>query len=124
MKTNLRTFKYFSPTIKIIIFVGISIVFLSFMQEGFTPKEGFVPNDSTAIRIAEAVWLPIYGKKIYEETPFKAKLIDNKIWIVEGTLPGTKNQKKDGKVHISVGGVVHAEIQKSDGKILKVIHGQ
>src|SRR5882672_3840959 len=27
-------------------------------------KDGFVPNAETAIRIAEAVWLPIYGEKL------------------------------------------------------------
>ena len=72
-----------------------------------------VPNEETAIRIAEAVWLPIFGDVIYSSKPFKAKLVDDSIWVVEGTLP-------DGYV----GGTPYAEIQKIDGKILKVSHGQ
>jgi hypothetical protein len=79
---------------------------------GYIPKEGFVPNKLTAIRIAISVWLPIYGEKIYNEKPFDAKL-ENGIWTVEGSLP--KN---------SLGGVALIKIQKTDGKILLVIHGK
>lgn len=81
-------------------------------------KDGYVPNKETAIKIAEAIWLPIYGEKIYQEKPFKAVLVKDSIWIVTGTLkdPG------DGKD--IVGGTAYIEIQKSDCKILKVIHGK
>jgi hypothetical protein len=70
-----------------------------------------VPNEATAIKIAEAIWLPIYGKKIYEDLPFKAELRDSSVWIVQGTLP--KGMK---------GGTAYIEIQKRDCKILKVTH--
>ena len=73
-------------------------------------KYDLIPNAKTAIKIAEAVWLPIYGKKIYKEKPFIAKLNSSKIWIVEGSVYGTK------------GGAAYIEIQKKDGKILKVYH--
>jgi hypothetical protein len=33
-------------------------------QTGYIPKDGFVPNEATAIKIAIAVWTPIYGDKI------------------------------------------------------------
>ena len=79
----------------------------------FHPKDGYVPGAGTAIKIAEAVWLPIYGKQIENEKPFKAHLKDDMIWVVEGTLPP----------HM-LGGVAYAEIQKADGKILSVIHGK
>lgn len=73
-------------------------------------KDGYVPNAETAIKVAEAIWLPIYGDKIYNSKPFKATLRNNEVWIVEGTL------------HTQKGGVPYAEIQKSDCKVLKVIH--
>jgi len=76
-----------------------------------TPENGFIPDKETAIKVAIAVWLPIYGKKIYNEAPYKAKLINDKIWVVEGTL-------SEGKL----GGVSIIKIQKSDGKILMVAH--
>jgi hypothetical protein len=32
-------------------------------KEGFVPRNGFVPDAATARRIAEAVWIPLYGAK-------------------------------------------------------------
>jgi len=75
-------------------------------------ENNYVPDKETAIKIAEAIWLPIYGKKIYSEKPFEATLDKKaKIWIVHGTLSAN-----------AVGGVAYIEIQKSDCKILNVYH--
>ena len=78
-------------------------------------QDGYVPNEDTAIKIAEIVCLNVYGKEINEEKPFTAKLKDGKVWVIEGTF----NKGKYAK-----GGVAYIEIQKGDGKILKVIHGK
>lgn len=75
-----------------------------------------VPNKEAAIKIAEVIWLPLYGKKIYNEKPFTAELTSSGIWIVKGTL---KNLDLGAK-----GGVAYIEIQKSDCKILKIYHGK
>lgn len=49
------------------------------------PKNGFVPDDTTAIRIAEAVWYPIYGTpQISGKRPFYAHL-SRGVWTVTGT---------------------------------------
>jgi hypothetical protein len=79
---------------------------------GYIPKNGFVPNKITAIRIAISVCLPIYGDAIYNEKPFDA-VLKNGIWIVEGSIPKG-----------SIGGVVVIRLQKKDGKILSVIGGK
>jgi len=79
---------------------------------GYVPKTGFVPNAATAIKIAEAVWFPIYGKSIYTKKPYKVSLKNN-IWIVEGSIPANH-----------VGGVPYIEIQKTDARILKVMHSK
>jgi len=81
-------------------------------KHNYKPREGYVPDETTAIKIAEAVWLPIYGDTIYTEKPFKT-VLKNGVWIVEGSLP-------EGYV----GGVAEIEIAKDDGKILRVSHGQ
>lgn len=82
-------------------------------KHSFIPKEGFVPDKETAVRIAEAVWIPIYGeRKINAEKPFKARL-QNDVWIVEGSI--SKGIK---------GGVAIAEIAKTDGRIVRVSHGK
>ena len=67
----------------------------------------YVPNAETAIKVAEAIWLPIYGKKIYEYTPFHAEL-EKDTWIIYGT---PKAQK---------GGTPNIEISKKDCKIIDV----
>ena len=95
------------------VFVLLPVLFT---QNVFTQKteecQNLVPNEITAMKIAEAVWLPIYGKAIYRKKPFVAKLIDDKIWQVKGTLKAQK------------GGVPFIEIQRCNGKILKVVHGK
>jgi hypothetical protein len=78
------------------------------------PKDGFVPDAKTAIKIAVAVWEPIYGEAaIAKEKPYRAKLLTNTVWKVEGSLPAGIDV---------MGGVATAFISKSDGKILDVYH--
>ena len=94
---------------------AVSIVTASVAGEpkhSVNPKGGLVPNAETAIKIAEAVWLPIYGGAVLKKKPFVARLV-NDVWVVEGTLPTE-----------SVGGVPLAEISKKDGKVLRVSHGK
>jgi len=78
-------------------------------------EDGYIPNSASASKVAEIVWLNVYGTEINDEKPFIVKLKDGKVWIVEGTFNGGKH---------ALGGVAYIEIQKSDGKILKVIHGK
>lgn len=77
----------------------------------FVPKDGFVPNAETAIRIAVAVWEPIYGAdNIERQKPYRAQLV-NGVWRVDGSLPPN-----------TIGGTAHAEISQMDGRILSVLH--
>lgn|SRR6266568_4539693 len=72
-----------------------------------------VPDEATAIRVAEKVLIPIYGKKqIESERPFTAKLVGN-VWEVWGYLPPTMD-----------GGVAEVRIDKRNGRILKISHGK
>src|SRR5262245_12513240 len=77
----------------------------------YKPPKGYVPDAATAIKIAEAVWTPIYRQEtLKNEKPFTAQLV-NGVWIVRGTLPeGWK------------GGTAYAEISKETGSILNVTH--
>lgn len=82
-------------------------------KRGFVPKEGYVPDEATAIAVAEAVLVPIYGRdKIQSERPFHAKF-ESGTWMVEGSLPEGRE-----------GGVATVKLLKSDGRILFVIHGK
>ena len=101
----------FLLTIGLILTVGLALA--AETEHNFKPKDGFVPDEKTAIAIAVAVWSPIYGEdKIQGEKPFKATL-KNGVWRVEGTLPNGY-----------AGGVAVAEISKEDARILRVSHGQ
>jgi hypothetical protein len=76
---------------------------------------GFVPTADVAKKIAEAVWVPIYGKEhIEEEKPFQAVLVNSEVWVVQGSLPK----------RYTIGGTAYIEIKKRDGRILKVTHGR
>lgn len=82
-------------------------------QPKFVPKDGYVPNETTAIAIAEAVLKPIYGvTQVESERPYHAKLISG-TWWVGGTLPAGR-----------VGGVAVVRISKKDARVLSVSHGQ
>jgi hypothetical protein len=77
-------------------------------------EENYVPDSETAIKIAEAVWFPIYGKRIYKQKPYVVRY-ENGIWFVNGSLNMSSEE-------IVVGGVAYIEICKADGKILNVYH--
>jgi hypothetical protein len=82
-------------------------------EPAFRPQRGFVPDERTAIAIAEAVLVPIYGvEQIAHERPFRASL-NGKVWEVCGHLPRG-----------SLGGVAVVQISKDDGRILRVYHGE
>lgn len=79
----------------------------------FKPKDGFIPDEKTAIRVAEAVLSPIYGEeKIISERPFTAKLKKG-VWTVTGHLPEGWD-----------GGVAEIKISKETGEIISVTHGK
>ncbi|HST11915.1 MAG TPA: NTF2 fold immunity protein, partial [Terriglobales bacterium] len=53
----------------------------------YKPKDGFVPDAATAIKVAVAIWGPIFGEaKIANEKPYHAVLKEG-TWIVEGSVP-------------------------------------
>lgn len=82
-------------------------------EHSVKPDAGFIPNQVTATRVAEAILIPIYGEQqIESERPFSAQL-DGSTWKVEGHLaPGVD------------GGVAEVWLDKRDGRILHVSHGK
>ncbi len=105
---------YFSILLVGLILLGFSS-FTKTKTLEYYPKEGFVPDAKTAVKIAEVILNSIYGEKtINAEKPLVAKLNkDSTIWTVSGSLP--KN---------SLGGVATIQIQKSDCKIIFLEHGK
>jgi|GEM_PF-987451 len=82
------------------------------------PEAGWVADEVTAIKIAEALWLPLFGNEIYDSWPFTAELVDDSIWVVQGTL------NSDPGAVAMAGGVPYVEIQKRDCRVLILYHGE
>ena len=81
------------------------------------PTAGYVPDAATAVKIAEAVLIPVYGEqRIASERPFKAKL-DGDVWTIDGTL-----YCADGKTGICSGGTARVRLSRNDARILFMIH--
>ena len=98
----------------------IVILLTAANAQSYTPKDGFVPDSTTAIKVAEAVLIPVYGKeKIESERPFKASL-DNGVWTVGGTLHCSDG--KGGVTTHCVSGSAEVKLSKADGRVLRMIH--
>jgi hypothetical protein len=79
----------------------------------YKPAKGFVPDEKTAIAIAEAVLKPVYGdEQIRSEEPFHATLKDD-VWTIDGYLPAD-----------NFGGVATVRLSRIDGRILYMMHGK
>src|SRR5689334_734599 len=88
-------------------------------EHNYSPKAGYVPDEPTAVRIAEAVWIPIYGEaQLATERPFRAELRDH-VWYVSGTMP-----PPPGTNWTVWGGVAEASIDRRTGKILRISHSE
>ncbi|PYX86037.1 MAG: hypothetical protein DMG68_16570 [Acidobacteria bacterium] len=98
-----------------------TVFLLSLAQaQSRAPKEGLVPDSIPAVKIAEAVLVPVYRKdKIESERPFKA-ILENGVWSVSGTLHCSDG--KGGITTMCVGGTAEVKLSKTDGRILKMIH--
>jgi NTF2 fold immunity protein len=98
---------------------SLSIVTLA-LGQNFLPKEGYVPDSTTAVKIAEAVLVPVYGKKqIDSEQPFKAQLKDD-VWTVFGTLHCPNG--KGGIATQCFGGAAEVQISKIDAHVISMTH--
>ena len=73
------------------------------------PASGIVPDPDTAIRIAEVIWTPLYGREtVAGQSPIKAELRNN-AWTVTGSGPPEN--------------ALFAFIFQTDGRILSVGRG-
>jgi hypothetical protein len=91
---------------------GISILFR--VNSGIVPDNGFVPDKKTALKIAKAVWLPIYGRRKFLWTKYQVKLVNN-VWYIEGL----------NMIYLLFGvsgGGPFIKIDKNTGTILDVSH--
>jgi hypothetical protein len=74
-----------------------------------------VPNKETAIKVAEAIAVPIYGRKIIDDQRPLVATYSKGVWTVEGTFHG---------LGLRLGGVMLMQIQAKDCKVLRITHGE
>ena len=102
-----------------LVLITCLILFVILANKGsrsleYNPSEkGVVPDEATAIKIAEVIGLPIFGKTLNDYKPFHANLKNDSVWHVYG-LP------KKTWLYVQLGGCPEFEIQKKDGKVLKI----
>lgn len=76
------------------------------------PISGVVPDEQTAVKVAEAIFQPVFGSAEVEKwRPYHAQLDKSGIWTVYGTLPTGFR-----------GGTPMLKINKRDGRVLEVWH--
>lgn len=96
-------------------FFILAVCLKSFILSAQKEHQDYVPDSTTAMNIALAVWTPIYGKElIAKHTVYHAQLSeDKKIWKLFISKEG-----------YSEGSDIEAEIVKYDGQIIKIIRGK
>jgi NTF2 fold immunity protein of polymorphic toxin system component len=81
---------------------------------------GLIPNEGTALRVAEPELIRIYGASVIaSERPLTAGISGN-MWIVGGTLHCSDGN--GGTTTVCVGGVATAHLSRSDGRVLEIFH--
>ena len=81
--------------------------------KSYMPAEGYIPDAETAISVATAISMPIYGKKVIDsELPLRAELKGG-VWTIIGTFHGT-----------GTGGEVIVQLNKRTGAVVFVTHTQ
>jgi hypothetical protein len=82
-------------------------------SKSYRPKSGYAPDSATAIAIARAVLISVYGQKtIADEEPLRAELKGG-VWTVIGTLKANY-----------IGGTAVLQLRKDTAGILFVTHMQ
>ena len=101
--------------IYILLILGAVTIFTSNMLVSNTDLSiDYVPDEETAIEIAETILTKRYGEIILGQRPFKAELkksdSQDSVWVVKGSL----KEKK--------GGVAIIVIRKKDCKVVRCVH--
>jgi len=88
---------------------------ISHKDNGLLEYVDTIPDEKTALKIAKAVWLPIYGRKNLFGYSYKIELINESFWVVMGV-------KRIQRYFAVSGGGPYIEIDKKTGRVIKVGH--
>ncbi|MDR0812420.1 MAG: YbbC/YhhH family protein [Oscillospiraceae bacterium] len=78
------------------------------ITEEFTEPFGSVGSVKEAKKLAESIWIELFGDSVTKKKPYRVFYDDiNQVWLVQGTV-------------FFMGGGPNILIQKSDGKVLAI----
>jgi hypothetical protein len=100
--------------IRLLLILVLSIGATIVCADSPLPEKGVLNTEESAIKVAETILVNVYGEKVLEQRPFKAKL-DGDVWKIAGTFHCPQGVGCKG-------GVARIEINKKDGKVKNVIH--
>jgi NTF2 fold immunity protein len=100
-----------------------ALMFISIPTVAQPPHQrDYVQNAETAVAIAEAVLIPVYGRqKIESERPYKA-VLGGDVWRVSGTLYCPNGEPQSESNPTCAGGVAVVELSKHDAHIISMTH--
>jgi hypothetical protein len=102
---------------KTLFIFGLLLGLLAFIRaedsaHNIKPKNGVLPDEVTAVAVAEPILSAIYGKDaIKKQKPLRA-VLTNQVWVVTGTEPKG----------VVFGGVATIELSKLDGCVIRITH--
>ena len=96
------------------LFQGITLPdSTNFENTGNRFKKDIIPDAETACKVAIPIIKAVYGEQqLSSELPLQITLVNDKYWKIEGTL------------HTAKGGVVFMTINKHNGCVLNLMHGE
>lgn len=105
---------------KMLLLFGCSIVAVLALYGGNSPKahRDYVPDETTARKIAEAVLVAQFGQaRVDSQQPFMVAVTGEggSYWLVQGTV------RESGSSHLQVGGGFGVWINKHSGCITNVV---
>ena len=77
-------------------------------------KNIVVPDKETAIKIAKAIWTPVYGENVVQSSRMFDAVQNNGIWTVTAKFSSGKLQE----------GTAMMDISQEDGRVSRILHGQ
>ena len=91
--------------------VIVFVLFFLFTCQSSTNNTLCIKNKSDALIIAKKILIEKYGEKVIsEELPLTAKLENDSIWYIKGTL------------HAQKGGVAHLKLNAKNCDIIEIYH--
>lgn len=101
-----------------------SILFISIILGLYCNPKVKIDSNKKAIKTAKKRLIKTYGIKVLKENPFKAKLINDSIWVIKGSLPelDTLINGNDTSLIVPAGGVAIIHINKYSGKTVYMTH--